>query len=147
MKYLVATILEQLRGNRQRPGGINLAGSSLSARGGHPGDDRPSLPLGAQEKPPFAEERPAQRVYHAVRSSVSAQVDGKLDDACWTQGEWTGDFIQRDRTRASRVAAHAAQDPLRRQIRLRGHPAYDTELATQPRCGASATNSPATSSA
>ena len=57
-----------------------------------------ALPLGAQEKPAVPRKNALpKRVYHAVRLiGPPPKVDGKLDDACWTQGEWTGDFIQRE---------------------------------------------------
>lgn len=38
-----------------------------------------------------------KRVYHATRlEGAPPRIDGKLDDACWSQGEWAGDFIQRE---------------------------------------------------
>lgn len=44
-----------------------------------------------------AGELPAKRVYHAERLAGSPPaIDGRLDDACWTRGEWTGDYTQRE---------------------------------------------------
>lgn len=39
-----------------------------------------------------------KRVYHAVRLAGPApHIDGRLDDPCWAaQGEWAGDYIQRE---------------------------------------------------
>ncbi|MBN1783104.1 carbohydrate binding family 9 domain-containing protein [bacterium] len=36
-----------------------------------------------------------KRIYEAVRLTGPApEIDGRLDDACWTEGKWMGDFIQ-----------------------------------------------------
>jgi hypothetical protein len=38
-----------------------------------------------------------KRVYTAVAVTGAAPViDGRLDDACWQQGEWAGDYLQRE---------------------------------------------------
>jgi hypothetical protein len=42
-------------------------------------------------------ELPAKRTYHATRLADSPpSIDGRLDDPCWAQGEWAGDFTQRE---------------------------------------------------
>ncbi len=35
-----------------------------------------------------------KRVYHAKRLEVKPKIDGKLDDICWKNGNWSGGFIQ-----------------------------------------------------
>ena len=48
----------------------------------------------AQEAPPSGRLRPP-RVYNALRLEGQApQIDGRLDDAAWTQGTWSGEYIQ-----------------------------------------------------
>lgn len=38
-----------------------------------------------------------KRIYHAEKLAGTAPVvDGRLDDACWTQGEWSGNYTQRE---------------------------------------------------
>ena len=51
----------------------------------------------SQSDPPKIDEtQPAKtRSYTTQRlSTVKPVIDGKLDDACWDTGEWTGDYIQ-----------------------------------------------------
>ena len=44
------------------------------------------------EKPKFTGEK---RIYHTVRiQSEKPGIDGILDDACWREGEWAGDYRQ-----------------------------------------------------
>ncbi len=95
-----------------------------------------ALPLGAQEKPAVPRKNALpKRVYHAVRLiGPPPKVDGKLDDACWTQGEWTGDFIQREphegQPGSQPTQLKILYDDKYVYVAIR---AYDTELATQPR--------------
>ena len=58
----------------------------------------PFLALGAQDQPaPTRKNVLPKRIYNAVRlAGLPPKIDGKLDDPCWTQGEWQGDFIQRE---------------------------------------------------
>lgn len=60
-----------------------------------------SSPHGVAADDAPAAETPAarpKRIYRAVRLADPApKIDGRLDDACWAaQGEWAGDYIQRE---------------------------------------------------
>jgi hypothetical protein len=62
------------------------------------------------------------------------KIDGKLDDPCWTQGDWQGDFIQRE-PHEGQPASQPTQmkifyDDTYVYVAIR---AFDTELAKQPR--------------
>jgi len=35
-----------------------------------------------------------RRSYYATRTAVKPRIDGKLNDECWSQGVWDGDFVQ-----------------------------------------------------
>ena len=35
-----------------------------------------------------------RRVYYATRIATRPRIDGKLNDECWSQGLWAGDFVQ-----------------------------------------------------
>jgi len=35
-----------------------------------------------------------KRVYHTIRTDTPPKIDGKLDDACWETGTWSGKFLQ-----------------------------------------------------
>ena len=84
---------------------------------------------------PAAGARIPKRVYHATRlEGAPPRIDGKLDDACWSQGEWTGDFTQRE-PHEGRPGSQSTQlkilyDDKFIYVAMR---AYDTELAKQPR--------------
>ncbi|HEX2394827.1 MAG TPA: DUF5916 domain-containing protein, partial [Bacteroidales bacterium] len=57
-------------------------------------------PIKAQEsKPKFTGET---RVYNTVRTSNKPKIDGVLDDVCWNEGEWGGDFRQQLPTEGDR---------------------------------------------
>jgi Domain of unknown function (DUF5916) len=76
-----------------------------------------------------------KRVYHATRlAGPPPRIDGRLDDACWSQGEWTGSFTQRE--------PHEGQpgsQPTELKILYDGQYVYaairahDSALATLPR--------------
>jgi len=43
----------------------------------------------------FAQNPPGKRTYTTQKIESSApHIDGKLDDPCWQQGQWAGDFVQ-----------------------------------------------------
>ncbi len=99
-------------------------------------------PLGAQGQssaPEKSAPHPAnqlpKRVYQATRlAGVPPKIDGKLDDACWTEGEWTGDFTQREpyegQPGSQPTRLKILYDDKYLYVAMR---AYDSELATQPR--------------
>jgi len=35
-----------------------------------------------------------RRTYFATRTTIKPRIDGKLNDECWKQGVWAGDFVQ-----------------------------------------------------
>jgi hypothetical protein len=94
------------------------------------------LALDAQEKTAAPRKKALpKRVYHAVRLTGPApKVDGKLDDACWAQGEWAGDFIQREphegQPGSQPTLLKILYDDKYVYVAIR---AFDKELATQPR--------------
>ena len=77
-----------------------------------------------------------KRIYHATRlTGPPPVIDGKLDDPCWTrQGEWTGDFVQREPHEG-----RPGSQPTHLKILYDDHYIYaairadDSELATLPR--------------
>ena len=76
-----------------------------------------------------------KRVYHAIRLAGPApKIDGKLDDACWAQGEWAGDYIQREphegQPGSQPTQLKILYDDKYVYVAIR---AFDKELATQPR--------------
>ncbi len=76
-----------------------------------------------------------KRVYHATRlAGPPPRIDGRLDDPCWRQGEWTGDFTQREphegRPGSQPTALKILYDNRYVYVAIR---AYDAELAAQPR--------------
>ena len=76
-----------------------------------------------------------KRVYHAARLvGPPPKVDGKLDDPCWTQGEWQGDFIQREPHEglpgSQPTQMKILYDDKYVYVAIR---AFDSDLATQPR--------------
>ena len=92
----------------------------------------PSAP--GKSAPPPAHQLP-KRVYHATRlASAPPKVDGKLDDACWSEGEWTGDFTQREphegKPGSQPTQLKILYDDQYLYVAMR---AYDSELAPQPR--------------
>lgn len=76
-----------------------------------------------------------KRVYTAVRLAGTApQLDGRLDDACWQQGEWAGDFLQREPFEGA-VPSHPTHlkilyDDRNVYVAIR---ATDPDVARQPR--------------
>ena len=44
-----------------------------------------------------------RRSYYATRTAIKPHIDGKLNDECWLQGVWAGDFTQQ--------APHQAKAP------------------------------------
>jgi Domain of unknown function (DUF5916)/Carbohydrate family 9 binding domain-like len=99
-------------------------------------------PLGAQGQssaPEKSAPRPAnqlpKRVYQATRlAGPPPKIDGKLDDACWSEGEWTGDFTQREphegQPGSQPTRLKILYDDKYLYVAIR---AYDSELAAQPR--------------
>jgi len=76
-----------------------------------------------------------KRVYHATRlTGPPPRVDGKLDDACWAQGEWAGDYVQREphegQPGSQPTQLKIIYDDKYVYVAIR---AYDSELAAQPR--------------
>ncbi len=52
----------------------------------------PVFSVASADEPPFDGET---RIYNTVRiKSDKPKIDGLLDEACWLEGEWTGDFRQ-----------------------------------------------------
>jgi Domain of unknown function (DUF5916) len=96
----------------------------------------PAMTHGADDQPaPVSKNALPKRVYHATRLTGPApKVDGKLDDACWTQGEWQGDYIQREphegQPGSQPTQLKILYDDKYVYVAIR---AYDSELATQPR--------------
>lgn len=93
---------------------------------------QPSAP--EKNAPPAAHQLP-KRVYHATRlAGPPPKIDGQLDDACWSQGEWTGDFTQREPhegTPGSQpTQLKILYDNKYLYVAMR---AYDSELAALPR--------------
>ncbi len=76
-----------------------------------------------------------KRAYEAVRIAGEAPtIDGKLTDACWQQGAWAGDYVQREPVAGAKPTA-ATQikilyDDKAVYVAIR---ADDPEIATQPR--------------
>jgi hypothetical protein len=92
----------------------------------------PSAP--GKSAPPPAHQLP-KRVYHATRlTGAPPKIDGRLDDACWSEGEWTGDFTQREphegRPGSQPTQLKILYDDRYLYVAMR---AYDSELATLPR--------------
>jgi len=114
---------------------LRLAAAILMAAG-------PGRLRGAQEPAPAATAQAAKparqlpkRIYHATRlASPPPQIDGRLDDPCWSQGEWTGDFTQREphegKPGSQPTQLKILYDDKYLYVAMR---AYDSELATQPR--------------
>ena len=96
--------------------------------------------LGAPDQPapaptPAPGRNLPKRVYHAVRlAGPPPKVDGKLDDPCWTQGDWQGDFIQREphegRPGSEPTQLKILYDDRYVYVAIR---AFDSELAKLPR--------------
>ena len=42
------------------------------------------------------EEEPVKRRYWATRVSTPPVIDGRFDDACWAETQWSRDFVQRE---------------------------------------------------
>lgn len=83
---------------------------------------------------PAAEPLP-KRVYHATSLEGAAPtIDGKLDDACWQQGEWSGDFTQREPVERAAPSLPTElkilYDHRNVYVAIRAH---DPEIAQQPR--------------
>ncbi|ACB75695.1 DUF5916 domain-containing protein [Opitutus terrae] len=76
-----------------------------------------------------------KRVYHAVALSGAAPaIDGKLDDACWQQGEWAGEYRQREpfegATPSLPTELKILYDHRNVYVAIRAH---DPEITQQPR--------------
>ena len=76
-----------------------------------------------------------KRIYNAVRlAGPPPKIDGKLDDPCWTQGDWQGDFIQREphegQPGSQPTQLKILYDDKYVYVAIR---AFDSELAKQPR--------------
>ena len=54
------------------------------------------LSFGRETAAGAQEAAPARRAYEATRARVAPKVDGRIDDAAWLDGAWTGDFVQRE---------------------------------------------------
>jgi hypothetical protein len=92
-------------------------------------------PAPAGKSPPAAGAKIPKRIYQATRlEGAPPRIDGKLDDAAWSQGEWTGDFIQRE-PHEGRPGSQPTQLKILYDDKFiyAAMRAYDTELATQPR--------------
>lgn len=82
-----------------------------------------------------ATEPAAKRVYQAERLAGAAPViDGRLDDACWQQGAWAGEYRQREPFEGAAPTAPTElkilYDNRNVYVAIRAH---DPEMATQPR--------------
>ncbi|MDD2763413.1 MAG: DUF5916 domain-containing protein [Opitutaceae bacterium] len=99
-------------------------------------------PLAAQEQPsapgksaPLHAGKAPKRVYRTVRlEGPPPKIDGRLDDACWSQGEWADDFIQREphegRSGSQPTQLKILYDDKYIYAAIR---AYDSEVAALPR--------------
>jgi hypothetical protein len=97
----------------------------------------PFLSLNAQDQPaPTRKNVLPKRVYMTVRLvGPPPKIDGKLDDPCWmTQGEWQGNFTQREphegQPGSQPTQMKILYDDKYVYVAIR---AFDTELASQPR--------------
>jgi hypothetical protein len=97
----------------------------------------PFRALGTQDQPaPTRKNALPKRVYSTLRLvGPPPKIDGKLDDPCWmTQGEWQGDFIQREphegQPGSQPTQLKILYDDKYVYVAIR---AFDTELAKQPR--------------
>lgn len=83
---------------------------------------------------PAAEPLP-KRVYHAVQLVGSApDIDGQLNDPCWRQGEWTGEYLQREPAEGA-PPTHPTElkilyDHRNVYVAIRAH---DPEIQSQPK--------------
>ncbi|HUL53434.1 MAG TPA: DUF5916 domain-containing protein [Opitutaceae bacterium] len=91
---------------------------------------------GPQDRPaPAPAHLLPKRVYHAARlQGPPPKIDGRLDDPCWSEGEWTGDFTQREphegKPGSQPTQLKILYDHKYLYVALR---AYDSDLATLPR--------------
>jgi Domain of unknown function (DUF5916) len=92
--------------------------------------------LRADDKPAPARKNALPKRVYTTRRLVGPppKIDGKLDDPCWTQGEWQGDFIQRE-PREGQPGSQPTQmkilyDDKYVYVAIR---AFDAELARLPR--------------
>ncbi len=82
-----------------------------------------------------ATEAPAKRVYTTQRLAGPAPaIDGKLGDPCWTQGEWSDEFVQREPREgapsAFRTDLKILYDDRNLYVAIRAH---DPEATSLPR--------------
>jgi hypothetical protein len=80
-------------------------------------------------------EEPPRRVYQTHRLVGDApKIDGALNDACWLQGEWAGEFVQREPFEGAAPTAQTEikilYDHRNIYVAIRAH---DPEFAHQPR--------------
>jgi len=118
-----------LRRVPRRPALLGLAAALVILTG-------PLRLSGTEEQPaPTRKHVLPKRVYHATRlAGPPPKVDGRLDDPCWTQGDWEGDFIQREphegQPGSQPTQLKILYDDKYVYVAIR---AFDLELAKQPR--------------
>jgi hypothetical protein len=100
----------------------------------------PLSATGAEDPPAQAPAQPRKhelpkRIYTVARLvGPPPKIDGKLDDPCWTQGEWQGNFTQREphegQPGSQPTQMKILYDDKYVYVAIR---AFDSDLANQPR--------------